>query len=251
MRLRRDQILFEDNHLLVVCKPAGMLTQSDKTGDTSLVDLATQYRIVNENKSGNAFVGLIHRLDRPVSGIVMLGKTSKGASRMSDQWRVGTVRKWYLALVRQKATAKRIESLSAGSGRWEDWLIKSAAENRVRRVKPSQSGSKQAWTTWRRLASAEKERLHLMLLEPVTGRSHQLRVACSERGWPMVGDVKYGSEEPGNDGSIALHAARLQCSHPTTNEPMTFQAPVPENWHRLARGLPAIDQWPGMIAEVT
>lgn len=219
------EILYEDNHLLVVSKPAGLLTQGDTTGDESLLDLAKQYRKDHENKPGNVYVGLVHRLDRPVSGIVVLAKTSKAASRLSEQFRAGTTEKRYLAVVEAQANSPR----AGDEGIWENSLFKDERTNRVTVLKNA-AGGQWAQTHWKVLA--REPQLQLLELSPRTGRSHQLRVHCAHHGMPIYGDKKYGSVH-GFDGAVALHAHYLAIDHPTTKDRMEFRAPTPASWVRF------------------
>lgn len=222
-------VLFEDNHLLAVAKPAGLLVQGDATGDPTLLDWARDYRKRTENKPGNVYVGLVHRLDRPVSGVVLLAKTSKAAARLSDQFRSRRVRKLYLA-VRRRAAGPRER---AASDTWTDTLWKDEARRvvRVRAARSPSADAREAVTYWWHLASLPGEH-ELLALAPRTGRPHQLRVQTAHHGGPIVGDVKYGGQPYGN-GQLALHAVLLGVEHPTRKEPIEFTAPVPHRWQGL------------------
>lgn len=216
------QILYFDNHLLVVDKPAGMLTQEDRTGDLDVVSWAKTEIKQRFNKPGNVFVGLVHRLDRPVSGVMVLARTSKAAQRLSDQFRQRTVEKQYLAIVEGKLK---------GGGEARDWLVKGRGGT-VRRVSPRIDGAKEARLRWR--AHASDDRHTLVEVELMTGRAHQIRVQLAGMGTPIVGDLRYGASEPLGDGrGVALHAGRLALTHPTRREPMAWCAPPPERWHGL------------------
>jgi 23S rRNA pseudouridine1911/1915/1917 synthase len=216
-------VLLEDNHCLAVNKPAGLLAQGDETGEPSLVDVARDYLREKYAKPGNVFVGLVHRLDRPTSGVVLLARTSKGAERLSRQFREGTVRKVYRAVVEGVPDAE--------AGEWEDQLLKDEARNVVQVV---ERGGQQA-----RLAYRVIERqgaFTTVELMPTTGRSHQLRVQLSSRGLPIVGDKKYGARSTllALDGRprVALHAFELTFNHPTRPEAITVTAPLPRDWPR-------------------
>lgn len=218
------EVLIEDNHLLIVNKPAGLLTQGDAGGEPTLVDWAKEYLRARYNKPGNVYVGLVHRLDRPVSGVLALTRTSKGASRMAEQFRDGTVRKIYWAIV---------EGLVADdSGEWTDWLLKDSRHNLVEVVEAGQPGARQAGLAYRVLGR-DRGRTWVEL-RPLTGRTHQLRVQLASRGFPIVGDRKYGaaSELTALDGRprIALHARQLGFNHPTTRQWLEPTAPVPADW---------------------
>jgi 23S rRNA pseudouridine1911/1915/1917 synthase len=214
-------ILFEDNHCLAVNKPAGLLAQGDATGDPSLVELVRDDLKRRYQKPGNVYVGLVHRLDRPVSGVVLLAKTSKGAARLSAQFREGTVEKVYLAVVEGRVTSDH--------GEWTDRLVKDASRNVVSVV---QAGGAEARLAFR--VVGRSARTTTLELRPTTGRGHQLRVQLSSRGLPIVGDRKYGARSSlrAQDGGprIALHARRLTFTHPTTREVIVVEAPVPADW---------------------
>lgn len=221
------EIIHEDNHLLAVNKPAGMLTQGDETGDPSLVDLVREDLRVRYQKPGNVYVGLLHRLDRPVSGLVFLAKTSKAASRLSSQFREGRVEKVYWAIV---------EGSPAGdAGEWTDTLLKDEARNLVRVVPAGTRGGQEARLSFRvRERSGVGRNQSWLELRPITGRSHQLRVQLASRGMPIVGDLKYGARArlQALDGGarIALHARSLSFTHPTRGEAVSLDATVPADW---------------------
>lgn len=211
-----------DNHLLVVSKPPGLLTQEDRTGDPDLVSLAKAYLKERFDKPGNVFVGLVHRLDRPTSGVVVLARTSKAASRLSDQFRRRVPTKQYLAVV---------EGQLADEGEAVDGLI-SGDGGSVRLVGESAPGSKRAALRWRTLARGNRQ--SLVEVDLLTGRKHQIRAQLAARGAPVLGDFRYGHPTPFADGhGIALHATRLTIEHPTVREPQTFTAPPPPAWRGL------------------
>ena len=213
--------LFLDNHLLAVAKPPGLLTQADRTGDPDLVSLAKAYLKRRFDKPGNVFVGLVHRLDRPTSGVVVLARTSKAAARLSDQFRRRTPEKRYLAV---------LDGVLGEAGELEDGLAADGASVRV--VPVGADGSKRAALRWRTV-SAEGGR-SLVEVELLTGRKHQIRAQLAARGAPVVGDFRYGRPTPFADGrGIALHAWRLTVEHPTLREPVAVAAPPPAAWHGL------------------
>lgn len=217
------EILFEDNHCLAVNKPAGLLSQRDATGDPSLVDRAAEYLKITHGKPGNVYVGLVHRLDRPVSGVVLLAKTSKAADRLSRQFREGTVRKVYWAIVEGH--------WPDDSGTWTDRIDKDPATNRSRTVHQDDEG-KEATLDYRVISRTAATTT--FELTPRTGRGHQLRVQLADRGLPIVGDRKYGSKRlvKALDGGhrIALHARSLEFRHPTLGEVIALTAPGPADW---------------------
>jgi len=217
-------ILFEDNHCLAVDKPAGLLSQGDATGDPSVVDLARDYLRARYSKPGNVYVGLVHRLDRPTSGVVLLARTSKGAARFSEQFRKGEVAKTYEAIAEG--------SWADESGEWEDWLLKDARTNVVVAVPPETAGAQVARMAYR-VTGRQAGRIALEL-SPTTGRGHQLRVQLASRGLPIVGDAKYGARSRllarDRRPRIALHARELRIKHPTRPEPLTIASPLPADW---------------------
>jgi 23S rRNA pseudouridine1911/1915/1917 synthase len=218
------EILHEDNHCLAVNKPAGLLSQGDSTGDPSVIDEVRDYLKVTYAKPGNVFVGLVHRLDRPTSGVVLLARTSKGAARLSEQFREGLVQKTYLAVAEG--------AWPDDSGEWEDWLVKDEHTNVVTTTRPESPGSQRASVAFRVLG---RQRGSILVeLRPTTGRGHQLRVQMASRGLPIVGDRKYGatSRLMALDGQprIALHALELRFKHPTRPELLAIEAPLPADW---------------------
>jgi 23S rRNA pseudouridine1911/1915/1917 synthase len=211
------EVLHSDNHLLVVVKPAGMPAVPDETGDESLWDVAKAWVQREFKKPGDVFLGIVHRLDRPVSGVMVFARTTKGASRLSEQFRTHVARKSYWGVGEGEAPAN--------AGALSQWLLKDERTNRVRvEARPSRL-AKQAITRWSVLE--RKPGRTLYLLEPETGRSHQLRVAAASLGTPLLGDLKYGASSALEDKSIALHAHRLELAHPTLHTRLFFAAPAP------------------------
>jgi len=204
------EILFEDNHLLVVNKPSGVLSQEDHTGNPDILNLCKLYLKNEYDKPGKAFLGLLHRLDRPVSGVMVLAKTSKAASRISDQIRNRSVKKKYLAVV---------EGSPPPNAFLTHHLKKNTSSNRVDIAKPDERSAKEAKLMFQTVASENK--LSLLQITLITGRAHQIRVQLAAEGYPIWGDKKYGKAA---SNGIALHAYSFQLEHPTLKKEMIFTA---------------------------
>lgn len=214
-KLPKLNIIYEDNHLLVVEKTSNIPVQEDSSKDIDMLTLLKDYRKINENKPGEAFIGLIHRLDRPVSGIMVFAKTSKAASRLSDQIRQNTFHKTYLAVV---------EGSLPSHGKFEDYLIKNEKENKSY-VTTKEKG-KYSCLEYQVLST--KDNMSLVEINLITGRSHQIRVQFSSRNHPLIGDSKYGHNP--NNIDIALFAKSITFNHPTTKEELTFTLNIPNKY---------------------
>jgi 23S rRNA pseudouridine1911/1915/1917 synthase len=217
-------IIYEDNHALGVVKPAGMLVQGDDTGDPSALDLAKAYIKEAYDKPGAVFLGLVHRIDRPVSGVVLFARTSKAASRLARSFHDRKAKKAYLAVV-SESPPRDTDTLRALIGR--DGV-------RARFALEPGPGVKEGVLEYRVLERAGG--LTLVEVVPETGRHHQIRLQLSGEGCPVVGDVRYGAGEGLRDRSIALHSARLAVPHPTRDETITLSAPPAARgpWKRFA-----------------
>ncbi len=214
-----DSIIFEDDHLLAVVKPFGMLTQSDRTGELSLFDLAQDH--VQKNVSaGNDYLGLVHRLDRPVGGVVLFARTLKATKFLSEMFRERSVKKIYLARVEGK--------MEPPFGELNHALLKSAKKVRV--AKKGMAGAKDARLFYRVLNWVDGKNESLVEVELITGRRHQIRVQLSEMGNPIVGDIKYGSTKRFIAGGIALFSRSLTFLHPATGVEVTILAEPPEEF---------------------
>lgn len=205
------KVIYEDNHVIVVEKPCNIPSQADKTGDKDMLTLVKEYIKQKYNKPGEVYVGLVHRLDRPVGGIMVFAKTSKGASRLSDSIRKKEFSKTYLAVVNGVINEK--------SGTLEDYLYKDEALNKSMVVSSKKSGAKQAILHYE--VVEEKDTKSLVKIKLETGRHHQIRVQFSHFGHPLVGDQKYGKAE--NNTQIALWAYKLEFKHPTKDEILSFE----------------------------
>lgn len=214
------EVLHADNHLLVVRKPAGLPVVPDKSGDESLLDRARAWVAHRYRKPGNVYLGVVHRLDRPVSGVCVFARTSKAARRLTTAFRDRRIEKVYLGVVARAPEPERAEL--------EQWLLKNRRENRVCVVAPDTPGARPARTRWRLVQVATDRRRFLVELVPVSGRPHQLRVLLASLGTPLYGDLKYGAPEALPDRSIALHALALSLPHPTRGEVVRFTTPPPE-----------------------
>ena len=211
-------VLYEDNHLLAVVKPGGMLIQGDATGDLSLVEWAGNYLKAQKDKPGDAFVGCIHRLDRPVSGLVLLAKTSKGLERMNKLFELRQVKKTYLARV------QGVPDIHEGT--LVDYLVKDEKTNKTKAFSREVKGSKRAELRYKLIGHYGKDAM--LEVEPLTGRPHQIRVQLAKMGHPIKGDLKYGYPTANPDGNICLASKQLEFIHPVKNEPLRITAPSPD-----------------------
>lgn len=209
-------ILYEDNHLLALFKPAGVLSQEDYSGDADILTLGRDYLRREYNKPGNIFLGLLHRLDRPVGGVMVLAKTSKAAARLSAQIKSREIQKRYLAVV---------EGAPPVNGLLSHYLCKNPDNNRVSVCQQNDRGAKKAELTF--FTQKKKTKLSLVTISLITGRSHQIRVQFSHEGYPLSGDAKYGTKR---DHPVALFAHKLIFTHPVRQEKITITAPVPDSY---------------------
>ncbi|TAF35187.1 MAG: RNA pseudouridine synthase [Cytophagales bacterium] len=217
---RLFDVLYEDNHLLVVNKRAGVPSQPDESGDLSLVDAARQYLKDTYDKPGNVFCGLIHRLDRPVSGLVLLTKTSKCLERMNKLFKDRKVHKVYWAITNRRPQERE--------GKLTHWLVKDTQRNRVEAYDYPHPDAQKAELRYRYIGEVNKH--FLIEVTPLTGRPHQIRVQLASMGCPIRGDVKYGYSRPNKDGQINLHARRVDFIHPIKKEPFKCVAGLPQDY---------------------
>lgn len=210
-------VIYEDNHLIVVNKSASEIVQGDKTGDTPLSETVKQYLKEKYNKPGNVFIGVTHRLDRPVSGLVILAKTSKALPRLNAMFKNGEVKKTYWAIVKNAPQEPE--------GELVHYLVRNEKQNKSYAYDKEVPNSKKAVLGYRLIARSEN--YFLLEIELKTGRHHQIRCQLAKIGCPIKGDLKYGAQRSNPDGSICLHARRVCFIHPVSKESIRLTAPVP------------------------
>lgn len=223
----KPTVVYEDNHLLCVSKRPGEIVQGDKTGDEPMSEALKAWLKEKYNKPGNVYLGVIHRLDRPVGGLVLFAKTSKALSRMNELFRTGDVSKRYWAVVTARPP-KHSDTL-------EQYLVRNESQNKsyVARQGAATPGAKLARLSYRLLASGEH--YHLLEIELHTGRHHQIRCQLAALGCPIKGDLKYGAPRSNPGGSISLLSRQISFTHPVSKEALTLTAPVPDErlWYDL------------------
>lgn len=221
------KVVYEDNHIIIVNKRSGEIVQGDKTGDKPLSDIVKEYIKEKYNKPGNVFLGVVHRLDRPVSGLVVFAKTSKALSRLNDMFRTGDVHKTYWAITKRRDIAPE--------GTLTDWLTRNERQNKSYAHDREVAGAKKAVLKYKVRSVSD----NYMLLEVtlLTGRHHQIRCQLAQMGCPIKGDLKYGAPRSNPDGSISLHSRRVEFVHPVSKEQICVEAEVPADrlWEEIAR----------------
>ena len=213
------EVLYEDNHLLIVNKPAGVLSQGDKTGDIAIGEHAKAYIKEKYEKTGEVFLGVPHRLDRPVSGAIILARTSKALERINKMFRDREIQKTYWAIVKNKP--------SRNSGKLTHWVVKDEGRNFVTAYNSPRDESQRAELAYRVVGELNEH--WLLEVSPLTGRPHQIRVQLAAIGSPIRGDIKYGYSKPNADGCINLHARRIYFLHPVRKIPVICVAGLPNN----------------------
>jgi 23S rRNA pseudouridine1911/1915/1917 synthase len=216
-RIFKLQVLFEDNHLIAVNKPAGVPVQGDDSGDTTLLDIVSDYIKVKYEKPGDVYIGLVHRVDRPVSGVVLFAKTSKALVRMNDIFQSRQVKKTYLAVVTE--TPEELK------GTLEHYLLKDTEKNKSHASNKSGKGAKKSILSYELIGKSMKYALLQVDLE--TGRHHQIRCQLAKIGCPIRGDLKYGAPRSNPNGGINLHSYKLAFEHPVQKTPVEITAPLP------------------------
>lgn len=220
------EVLYEDNHIIAVNKACGEIVQGDKTGDKPLCETLKAWVKEKYAKPGNVFMGVTHRLDRPVSGVVILAKTGKALSRMNEMFREGAVHKTYWAIVKNRPPQEE--------GELTHWLAQNERRNKSYTYDTERPGTKKAILRYKLIASSD--RYHLLEIELKTGRHHQIRCQMAKIGCPIRGDLKYGFDRSNKDGGISLHARSAEFIHPVSKAPVRIIAPVPEEtlWKALS-----------------
>jgi len=215
------KVVYEDNHIIIVYKESGEIVQGDKTGDAPLSDAVKQYIKEKYAKPGAVFLGVVHRLDRPVSGLVVFARTSKALARLNEMFRKGEVHKTYWALVE----TRRAAASASSEATLTHWLVRNERQNKAYAYDHEVPGSKKAVLKYR--AIAHGDRYTLLEVQLLTGRHHQIRCQLSAIGCPIRGDLKYGARRSNPDGSISLLARRIEFVHPVSKETVAIDSPLP------------------------
>lgn len=220
------EVVYEDNHIIIVNKRPGEIVQGDKTGDEPLSETVKQYLKEKYDKPGNVFCGVVHRLDRPVWGLVVFAKTSKALTRLNEMFRTGKVKKTYWAVTRNRPPKE--------SDRLIHYITTTERNNKSYASLRPKNGSKEAILSYNYIGASDRYNLLEVNLE--TGRKHQIRVQLAAIGCPIRGDLKYGDKRSNPDGSISLQAHRIQFEHPVSHQPIDITAPTPADplWQALA-----------------
>lgn len=229
------KVIYEDNHIIIVYKESGEIVQGDKTGDTPLSDTVKTYIKERYAKPGAVFLGVVHRLDRPVAGLVVFARTSKALSRLNDMFRKGEVHKTYWAIVEM-----RKEEGNTDKEEWltlEHWLTRNEQQNKSYAHDREVPGSKMAVLRYRTLADGD--RYKLLEVQLLTGRHHQIRCQLAAAGHPIKGDLKYGARRSNPDGSISLLAHRVEFVHPVSKQNISVESPLPADslWQALIKSI--------------
>ena len=219
------QVVYEDNHLIIVYKESGEIVQGDKTGDPTLADAVKAYIKEKYAKPGAVFLGVAHRLDRPVAGLVVFARTSKALTRLNDMFRKGEVHKTYWAIVQNKPAVMEATL--------EHWLVRNEQQNKSYAYDRERPQSKLARLAYRVIGHSD--RYWLLEVNLMTGRHHQIRCQLAAAGFPIKGDLKYGARRSNPDGSISLLARRVEFVHPVSKAPVCVESPLPED--NLWRGM--------------
>lgn len=234
------QVVYEDNHIIVVYKESGEIVQGDKTGDKPLSDLVKDYIKEKYAKPGQVFLGVVHRLDRPVSGLVVFARTSKALARLNEMFRKGDVHKTYWAIVQTPSEGKGISSAtvpedsSSGSPEWKEissWLVRNEKQNKSYSYNREVPNSKKAILKYRRLKKGDN--YDLLEVQLLTGRHHQIRCQLASIGAVIKGDLKYGAKRSNPDGSISLLARHIEFVHPVSKQLISLDSPLPDFFQKF------------------
>ena len=230
------EVIYEDNHIIVVSKQSGEIVQGDKTGDTPLSETVKAYIKEKYAKPGAVFLGVVHRLDRPVSGLVVFARTSKALSRLNDMFRLGEVHKTYLAIVEMRNEQVEMRNDISSFTTITHWLVRNEKQNKSYAYDHEVPSSKKAVLKYRLLGHGD--RYSLLEVQLLTGRHHQIRCQLSAIGCPIKGDLKYGARRSNPDGSISLLARRVEFVHPVSKQPICLEAPLPADslWEKIING---------------
>lgn len=221
------RVVYEDNHIIVVYKESGEIVQGDKTGDTPLSDIVKDYVKEKYQKPGNVFLGVVHRLDRPVSGLVVFARTSKALSRLNEMFRTGDVHKTYWAITKEQPAELE--------GRLEHWLVRNEKQNKSYAYTREKPGAKKAILEYKVIGRTDN--YNLLEVRLLTGRHHQIRCQLAAMGCPIKGDLKYGARRSNPDGSISLLSRRVQFVHPVSKQLIDIVSPVPDDnlWQDISK----------------
>ena len=244
MGLFNMQVIYEDNHIIVVNKQSGEIVQGDKTGDRPLSDIVKDYIKEKYQEPGAVFLGVVHRLDRPVSGLVVFARTSKALTRLNKMFaEKEQVKKTYWAIVEKRKVEGEKRKVEGGkwkedSNEWqtaEHWLVRNEKQNKSYAYQTEKPNSKKAILKYRMLAKGDN--YDLLEVQLMTGRHHQIRCQLSTLGCPIKGDLKYGAKRSNPDGSISLNAHRIEFIHPVSKEKIALESPLPEDnlWQTLKK----------------
>lgn len=218
-------VIYEDNHIIVVSKAPGEIVQGDKTGDTPLSETIKQYLKEKYNKPGNVFCGVVHRIDRPVGGLVIFAKTSKALTRLNEMLRNNEIHKTYWALVEGHPEKE--------SATLRDFLVSDGRINKTFVCTPTTPEKKEAVLTYSTVAKGD--RYTLLEINLITGRKHQIRAQLSNMGNPIKGDLKYGAKRSNRDGGISLLARHIEFIHPVSKEKISLDAPLPSEFEKFLK----------------
>lgn len=221
------RVVYEDNHIIIVYKESGEIVQGDKTGDTPLSDIVKDYIKEKYQKPGNVFLGVVHRLDRPVSGLVVFARTSKALSRLNEMFRTGDVHKTYWAITKNMPAIEE--------DRLEHWLVRNEKQNKSYAYTKEKPGAKKAVLEYKMIGRTDN--YSLLEVRLLTGRHHQIRCQLAAMGCPIKGDLKYGAQRSNPDGSISLLSHRVEFVHPVSKERIDVTSPVPSDnlWQDITK----------------